>query len=91
MRLIDADELIKTFEKETGYKWNEKCILLCPKCFIDNAPTVEERPQGEWIIIDKYSDDFKCSVCNSYPLERGDYPELSKFCPACGAKMKMPT
>lgn len=49
-----------------------------------------ERPQGEWIIIDKYSDDYKCSVCNSYPLERGDYPELSKFCPACGAKMEMP-
>ena len=48
-----------------------------------------ERPQGEWIIIDKYSDDYKCSVCNSYPLERGEYPELSKFCPACGAKMKI--
>ena len=40
MRIIDADELIKTYEKETGYKWNEKCILECPKCIIDNAPTV---------------------------------------------------
>ncbi len=49
-----------------------------------------ERPQGEWIIIDKYSDDYKCSVCNSYPLERGDYPELSKFCPFCGAEMEVP-
>lgn len=41
MRLIDADELIETYEKETGYSWNAKGILECPKCFIDNAPTVE--------------------------------------------------
>ena len=41
MRTIDADELIKTYEKETGYTWNAKGILECPKCFIDNAPTVE--------------------------------------------------
>ena len=41
MRLIDADELIKTYEKETGYTWNAKGILECPKCFIDDAPTVE--------------------------------------------------
>ena len=43
MRLIDADELIKTYEKETGYTWSAKGILECPKCFIDNAPTVASK------------------------------------------------
>ena len=41
MRLIDANELIKTYEKETGYTWSAKGILECPKCFIDDAPTIE--------------------------------------------------
>ena len=45
-----------------------------------------ERPQGEWLhdgILD-----YRCSICNSYPLERGDYPELSAYCPQCGARME---
>lgn len=72
---------------------------------IDNAPTVEysfyqeayqtgyeegqnERPHGEWICDYRYLD-CKCSICNSYALERGDYPELSAYCPHCGAKMEV--
>lgn len=47
----------------------------------------EERPQGEW--LHEYILDYRCSICNSYPLERGDYPELSKYCPACGARMNI--
>lgn len=54
---------------------------------IDNAPTVE-RPQGKWI-GDILNLDVRCSNCNSYALERGDYPELSKYCPACGAEMEI--
>lgn len=48
-----------------------------------------ERPQGEWLHDNIYLD-VKCSICNSYALERGEYPELSKYCPACGALMKNP-
>ena len=52
MRLIDADELKEMFEKG--------CITECDCCshkkdgscgLIDNAPTVEERPKGEWIPV----------------------------------------
>lgn len=96
MRLIDADNVKNLISEELEKHFNrwDSTITVAEmetiaKDTIDNAPTVEERPQGKWIIIDKYSDDYKCSVCNSYPLERGDYPELSKFCPACGAKMKI--
>ena len=45
-----------------------------------------DRKQGEWICDYNYLD-CKCSICNSYALERGDYPELSKYCPQCGAIM----
>lgn len=44
---------------------------------------------GEWICDYRYLD-VKCSLCHSYALERGDYPELSKYCPHCGALMKIP-
>lgn len=82
-KAIDDEPTIKTFslaDIEEQYRKGLKKGL---------SEWETERPQGKWIIIDKYSDDYKCSVCNSYPLERGDYPELSKFCPACGAKMKI--
>lgn len=53
---------------------------------IANGIPYEERPQGEWVCDYTYLD-CKCSICNSYALERGDYPELSKYCPQCGALM----
>lgn len=55
---------------------------------IDNAPTVEERQQGEWI---KYSFkdfgafgdyDYKCSNCQK--VSGGQY----NFCSNCGADMR---
>lgn len=46
-----------------------------------------EKTQGEWICDYRYLD-CTCSICNSYALERGDYPELSPYCPQCGARMK---
>jgi len=91
MRNIDADELIKTYEKETGYSWNAKGILECPKCFIDDAPTVElERPQGKWVITGTEQGAVgmvytirKCSNCGfEHSLCIPDY-----FCPNCGASM----
>ena len=48
------------------------------------------RPQGEWICDDRYLD-CRCSICNSYALERGDYPELCPYCPQCGARMEVKT
>ena len=62
MRLIDADELLKTYEKETGYTWGAKGILECPKCFIDDAPTIESDIEfAKWVtkmIFDNGVEDF---------------------------------
>ncbi len=50
---------------------------------------LNKRQHAKWLCNDNYID-CKCSYCGSYALERGDYPELSKFCPTCGAEMEMP-
>lgn len=47
---------------------------------IDNAPTVEERPKGEWIADDEWGN-CHCSVCN---FENNHQPY---FCENCGANM----
>ena len=50
---------------------------------IDNAPTVEVRPQGKWKhIIDEYND-VECPFCGFQ--EDGIY---NNFCPKCGADMR---
>ena len=61
-------------------------IEVVPLVAIDNAPSVDERPQGEWI-KDNSGNRF-CSECGSCAL----YHEIglkfeSRFCPNCGAKM----
>ena len=56
MRLIDADK-IDTRERGNNSQrtmwWNIKKI-------IDEAPTVEERPQGEWL---EYNATGKSNIC----------------------------
>ena len=79
MRLINSNALKKQI---TEVVYTSKGI----REIIDNAPTVEERQQGDWLCDDLYLD-CRCSICNSYALERGYYPELSQYCPACGAIM----
>lgn len=55
---------------------------------IDNAPTVEERPQGEWIkwnfkTFGAMGDwEYKCSNCGK--VYDGEY----NFCPNCGTDMR---
>ena len=53
---------------------------------IDNAPTVEERPQGEWIDIDSLVSKARCSKCKNIMLTEPF--GKTDFCPNCGAKMK---
>ena len=85
MRLIDADALKEEVNKKKIVgRFNT--IML-----IDNAPTVEERPQGEWIGKEEY-DDYpnkkvcECSECGKMIcISHNDFPN---FCENCGAKMK---
>ena len=79
--LISREALKKTIEPliEDGRIYD---ILS----YIDNAPTVEERPQGEW----KFSQgvttqgSLKCPFCDY----RDYHNTNSNFCPNCGADMR---
>lgn len=78
--LIDNAPTVET-------KTIKECIIAYGDGY-ESAKRLYKRPQGEWICDYRYLD-CKCSICNSYPLERGDYPELSPYCPQCGARMEV--
>lgn len=87
MRLIDADKFKDNIMSGLYIFCQENKEDIARA--IDDEPTVElslKDPTGEWICDYRYLD-CKCSICNSYALERGDYPELSPYCPQCGARM----
>lgn len=52
--------------------------------YIDEVPTVTEKPQGEWIdqdFDDLKISDYRCNQCGHYQ------DDITNFCPNCGAKM----
>ena len=53
---------------------------------IDNAPTIEERPHGEWKFIQGATTQgsLKCSFCNYRNYHKTNY----NFCPNCGSDMR---
>ena len=90
MKLIDADILIKDL---TGMKSAYDAISLDGMFkALKEAPTVEERPRGEWInhldLTEDYCGESKqCSLCGykDYNTRRFLW---HKFCPNCGADMR---
>ena len=95
-RLIDANALkeqIDYYIKEAGWSEHDNRVLGWCKEFIDNAPTVEARPQGEWINsgVDISGHRLnRCSICNGvYQMSYvGDSITRWNYCPNCGADMK---
>lgn len=79
MRLIDADALIQHTYSAVVDGVETDIIDVSN---VDNAPTVEERTQGEWINTSPYDIEGECSKC-CY-LSNKCY----NFCPNCGAMMK---
>ena len=82
--LISREALRKAFHERIWHfdksSWDEANAL------IDNAQTVEERPQGEWgkWIVSE----IRCPEClEYYDPECYSKEELNK-CPNCGAKMQ---
>lgn len=91
MRLIDADELIQEIrENNEGYYFNSSAEREANFAKVDyaidrirEAPTIEERPQGEWIIKSNGTTNYHaCSECG----HAGDFQD--KFCRDCGADMR---
>lgn len=84
MRLIDADYVLPLIPNEE----------ICSKSIIANAPTIEERPTGEWIKITKTRTvpvEYICSVCGRKIFDNyGHLIPQSVFYPYChcGARME---
>ena len=82
--LISREALKKTFHKRIYYfdksSWDEANAI------IDNAPTVEERPKGEW--IDHSEEGYvECPFCEHLTNCEDNIDELH-YCWNCGAKMQ---
>ena len=74
MRLIDADKLYPDRMTKDG--------LAISQSQIANAPTVEERPHGEWVLDKEFSfvlNIYECSKCRFNGSKRWH------FCPNCGS------
>ena len=86
MRLIDADKLKRKLQarNDNGNEDFDKGYnigLGTAIDLIDYAPTVEERPQGEWItdnVVEPYG------ICN----QCGVICEIDNYCSNCGADMR---
>lgn len=91
-RIIDAEAFwgsVVQSRKETIITDDVKISMGELVKLLDNAPTVEERPQGEWIKLSNMSKRSYQRVCNqchniSYFCGNGNYPN----CPYCLAEMK---
>ena len=71
MRLIDADALIKSTDKESIHIYE---IAL--------APTVDPVKHGHWVKSLDHYDRYMCSVCGHLTDKESD-----NYCSYCGAKM----
>ena len=97
MRLIDADALYETLchiWDRTDSEDFEKAVFR----EIENAPAVEERTTGKWIVYDSDAEryeDIRCSVCGKrFTVDTERWCDIGfissdlKYCPNCGAKME---
>ena len=89
-RLIDADFLRARVIRSSSPNLPSRTKTTVQN-MIDRAPTVEERPQGEW--LEKYYDaddrepsHYVCSECRNV-WNKAFIPFTWHFCPSCGASM----
>lgn len=85
MRLIDADQFgVVSFQGKSEDFIEGVCFILDK---IYEAPTVEERPHGEWIFKNDNilipTGYWECSIC-----KKGRLMVEENFCPNCGASMQ---
>jgi len=85
-RLIDADALKKDFKKSP---FVNEVHLYYARQLINLAPTVEERPHGEWvkgITNDRGETYYHCSLC--FAVDKMDGSQWINYCWKCGADMR---
>lgn len=86
MELISRERVIKEFQLMRPFTTDtmiENIITI-----INNAPTIENRPKGEWIYdgTTLSLDWYICSECKDYVNSAQE--EGYRFCPYCGADMR---
>lgn len=90
MRLIDAEALKAALKSnckpelchDYNTAWCERCCRTNDfEDLIDDAPTVEKRPTGEWLDNDREDTYRRCSICN-------ELVEKDNYCGNCGADMR---
>lgn len=88
MRLIDADPFGVISFQGKSENFMEGVAFILEK--IDNAPTVEERPHGEWVKDINMDKATVCSECGeeAWYKEYCGWVTKSNFCPNCGADMR---
>ncbi len=91
--LAEIDDLADEFSEldENGLHSERWCGIMDAKQIIMNAPSVSDRPQGEWLKfgLGRGTRILFCTNCErriEVPLSQGD--SNYDFCPNCGAKMK---
>jgi len=85
MRLIDADPFgVVSFQGKSEDFIDGACFILDK---IYEAPTIEERPQGEWEW--QTEDKYRCTNCGEVVRvkEVMNVPQYN-FCPMCSADMR---
>lgn len=84
MRPIDSDALIEQLMKDSP---DPEGVADWIK-IINEQPTIEQRPQGEWIIHQNNGiERLECPYCKSWYLH--EHLTRNSYCPNCGAKMKL--
>lgn len=83
--LAEIDDLADEFSEvdEKGLHSERWCGILNSKYVIINAPSVPDRPQGEWEVVGKNHPYKRCPFCKRVRAFTD-----TRFCDWCGARMK---
>lgn len=83
MRLIDADAFKRRNERllECDFPYISEETL---EELIDDAPTIEERKKGKWMLVnDNRGQHYICNCCGEWK-----YHQEQNYCGHCGADMR---